>query len=415
MNLKKSPLAPDSFPQMPAVDGLVMWTLRAGVKYQDRDDVLLVRLARGSRVASVFTRSSAPGAPVEWSKSVLEAHFEQTTDEPLGLIVNAGNANVFTGQAGVKAVQGMAKSAAQALGANEQQVFVASTGVIGEPLDIEPITTVLKDTDNHPLADWEQAANAIRTTDTFAKGAFQTVYLDGQCVNICGFIKGSGMIAPDMATMLGFVFTDAAIDKSLLQTWLRDACETTMNAITVDSDTSTSDMVFLAATGRSGAPVIESRDDPRAGEFKRTLYKVLRTLAHLVVRDGEGAKKFISVQVNGARSQEDAKTIAMSIANSPLVKTAIAGEDANWGRVVMAVGKSGAPADRDLLSIHFGPHLVAQNGARAAAYSEDVLSQYMKQDRIDISVDIGLGSDQFTAWTCDLTHGYIDINADYRS
>ena len=410
MHLEISPLAPAKFPDMPYIDGVQMWTAETGAKYQGRPDILLVKLARNSRVAGVFTKSSAPGAPVEWSRDCLKRGANG------GILVNAGNANVFTGQVGRDGVSEMAHLAARKIGCEAQDIYVASTGVIGEPLTLSPIHQGVK---GIQLSDgncsWENAARAISTTDTYPKGSARHCTINGTTVNICGIAKGSGMIAPDMATMLSFIFTDANITRNVLQALLNELSETSFNAITVDSDTSTSDTVLLAATAQASHAEIDDMNDPRLTAFKSALNEVMEGLAQQVVKDGEGASKFIEVCVTGAENILAAKAIAMSIANSPLVKTAIAGEDANWGRIVMAIGKSGERADRDQLSIYFGPHLVAKDGYRAPDYNEDVLSQYMQEAELKIRIDVAAGEGTFTVWTCDLTHGYIDINADYRS
>ena len=410
MHLKTSPLAPAEFPDMPDIEGIQMWVAETGAKYKNRPDVLLVKLAKTSRVAGVFTKSTAPGAPVAWSRACLERGANG------GILVNAGNANVFTGKQGHEDVNTMAGFAAQALECEPESVYVCSTGVIGEPLDLGPFQQLA--TSNSFLnahASWAQAAKAISTTDTYSKGAAQFCTIDGAPVNICGIAKGSGMIAPDMATMLSFIFTDANISQNVLQALLSELCETSFNAITVDSDTSTSDTVLFAATAKASHDEIIDINDLKLADFKKALEAVMLNLSHQVVRDGEGASKFIEICVTSAKSNEAAKTIAMSIANSPLVKTAIAGEDANWGRIVMAVGKSGENANRDLLSIYFGDHLVAKNGCRGPGYDEDMLSLYMQNSHLKVHVDVAAGSGSFTVWTCDLTHGYIDINADYRS
>ncbi|MCF6275105.1 MAG: bifunctional glutamate N-acetyltransferase/amino-acid acetyltransferase ArgJ [Robiginitomaculum sp.] len=410
MHLKPSPLAPGKFPDMPDIDGVQMWTAETGAKYQKRPDVLLVKLAKDSWVAGVFTKSTAPGAPGDWSRKCWASGANG------GLLVNAGNANVFTGQIGRDGVRDMANIAAGKIGCEAQDVYVASTGVIGEPLVLSPIEQGVK---GIQVADvncsWEDAARAILTTDTYPKGSAQHCTLEGAPVHICGIAKGSGMIAPDMATMLSFIFTDANISREVLQALLSELNETSFNAITVDSDTSTSDTVLLAATAQASHGKINDINDPALAGFKQALEIVMLDLAHQVVKDGEGASKFVEICVTGAQDNAAAKTIAMSIANSPLVKTAIAGEDANWGRIVMAVGKSGKPANRDQLSIYFGPHLVAKNGYRAPDYDEDIMTNYMMSMEIKIRVDVAVGTASFTAWTCDLTHGYIDINADYRS
>ena len=410
MQLKPSPFAPKTFPVMPQIAGIDLWVVETGAKYKNRPDVLLAKFVEGSVVASVFTKSSAPGAPVDWSKARLQAGACG------GLLVNAGNANVFTGKRGHEDVREMAGFAAGVLGCAADDVYICSTGVIGEPLDLGPIkTALLSNSLQNTKVDWEQAAQAISTTDTYTKGAQAVTEVDGAAVQICGIVKGSGMIAPDMATMLGFIFTDANISQDVLQEMLGELCETSFNAITVDSDTSTSDTVMLTATRQAGHGEIADRNDPRIKPFRQALSEVMLELSHLVIKDGEGAQKFIEITVSGAASDVAAKTIAMSIANSPLVKTAIAGEDANWGRIVMAVGKSGERADRDTLAIWFGDHLLAHKGVRAADYDENLISEYMKNSELSIRVELGIGSGKFTVWTCDLTHGYIDINADYRS
>jgi glutamate N-acetyltransferase/amino-acid N-acetyltransferase len=417
MNLERSPLAPEKFPEMPDIDGVSMWTAETGAKYKNRPDVLLVKLDKNARMAGVFTKSTAPGAPVDWSKTCLENH-QQTAffDTSAGLLVNAGNANVFTGRLGRQGVEDMAALGARLIGCDPENVFVASTGVIGEPLGIGPIVDALEGQGFLTnLASWEKAAQAISTTDTYSKGASASAEIDGVMVKICGIAKGSGMIAPDMATMLSFIFTDAHISQEILQSLLSEICETSFNAITVDSDTSTSDTVLLAATATAGHNEITDINDFELAKFKEALADVMLDLSHQVVKDGEGASKFIEINVSGADSPSAAKAIGMSIANSPLVKTAIAGEDANWGRVVMAVGKSGEKADRDALRIAFGPHIVAENGLRAENYDESQVTTYMHQKSLIISVDVGIGAGEFTVWTCDLTHSYIDINADYRS
>jgi len=410
MHLKTSPLAPGSFPDMPALDGVQMWTAETGAKYKSRPDVWLVKLGEGSRVAGVFTKSTAPGAPVEWSKECLRKGASG------GILVNAGNANVFTGQVGRDGVRHMAAFAAEKLGCKAEDVYVASTGVIGEPLVLAPIKNGVKDIQlSDKNCSWLGAARAISTTDTYSKGSVISCDIDGVFVQICGIAKGSGMIAPDMATMLSFIFTDANISQVVLQALLSQLNETSFNAITVDSDTSTSDTLLLTATARASHVEIDNINDPKLADFRRALGTVMLDLSHQVVKDGEGASKFIEICVTGADSDAAAKIIAMSVANSPLVKTAIAGADANWGRIVMAVGKSGEKANRDGLSIYFGKHLVAKDGYRAPDYDEDRLSIYMKNATLRIHVDVATGGGKFTVWTCDLTHGYIDINADYRS
>ncbi|WP_127754597.1 bifunctional glutamate N-acetyltransferase/amino-acid acetyltransferase ArgJ [Devosia sp. 1566] len=406
-----SPLAPQSYPELPAVAGVRFATAEAGIKYKNRTDVLLVSLAEETTVAGVVTRSLCSSAAVDWCKANLPAGVAR------GLVVNSGNANAFTGAKGRDSVAATADFAAKALGCAPSEVFLASTGVIGEPLDPSKFAGVLEDAATR-LGDtpWMEPAKAIMTTDTFPKLAGATLDLDGSAITINGIAKGSGMIAPDMATMLSFVFTDAPIAADVLQALLSQHVRTTFNAVTVDSDTSTSDTLLVFATGQvPGVEPITSLEDPRAEIFGTALHDVLFDLAIQVVRDGEGATKQVSVHVQGATSDESAFRIAKSIADSPLVKTAIAGEDANWGRVVMAVGKAGEPADRDKLSIRFGDLVVAQAGERAAVYDEAATSAYMKGTELEVTVDIGLGQGRATVYTCDLTHGYIDINGSYRS
>jgi glutamate N-acetyltransferase / amino-acid N-acetyltransferase len=413
-----SPLAPkEGFPKLPPVAGVRFAAARAGIRYPDRLDVMLAEIAEGSAIAGAFTRSATRAAPVLWCEEVLHRHQSQGAGEgPFAIVVNAGNANAFTGAAGRGAVDTTVTETARALSLPEPHVFVASTGVIGEPLPVERITAVLDALrDGLSGTRIEDAARAIMTTDTFPKGAFSRADLAGVGVTVSGFAKGSGMIAPDMATMLVFIFTDANITPFLLQDLVTAITERTFNAITVDGDTSTSDSLIVAATGRAPMARIVDASDPRLAAFETALEGVMLDLAHQVVRDGEGATKFVEVRVSGAASAADAKKVALSIANSPLVKTAIAGEDPNWGRIVMAVGKSGAQADRDRLSIRFGDILVASEGWVSPGYTEVDGAAYMKRDEIVIGVDLGLGMGRATVWTCDLTHRYIEINADYRS
>ena len=409
-----SPLAPASFPDLPVIDGVEFAAGAAGVKYQGRTDVMLVRLAPGTAIAGAFTKSSTRAASILDCQAKLKGVPDNSTGA--AIIVNSGNANAFTGAQGQKAVDTVTGAVAQALGVPVKRVFSSSTGVIGEPLPAARIAGIVGDLagalDDEGIA---AAARAIMTTDTFPKGASAEIKGDGGTIRIAGIAKGSGMIAPDMATMLVYIFTDAAIPAKLLQRMLSNQLDATFNAITVDSDTSTSDALILAATGKSAAkPITDMREKP-ARDFQAALQGVMLDLAKQVVMDGEGATKFVEVQVTGAMTQEDAHKVAMAVANSPLVKTAIAGEDANWGRVVMAVGKSGAQADRDKLSIRFGDMVLAEKGWRSPGYDEAEASAYMKQDRLVIGVDLGLGRFARTVWTCDLTHRYIDINADYRS
>jgi glutamate N-acetyltransferase/amino-acid N-acetyltransferase len=405
-DLPVSPLAPARFPDLPLIEGVEFATAQAGVKYKDRTDVMLARLAPGSAIAGTFTRSATRSAAV----LDCQEKIGQPADGAAAIIVNSGNANAFTGKNGVEATHAVTSAVAQVLEIEENRVFSSSTGVIGEALPHDRITAKLAEMRSALSANAiEDAAGAIMTTDTFRKGAFAEIEVDGKPVKISGIAKGSGMIAPDMATMLVYIFTDAVADQSKLQKLLSKLTDVTFNCITVDSDPSTSDTLLLGATGASGVNV----DGNEA--FEAALHDVMLDLAHQVVKDGEGASKFVEVEVTGAASDADARTHALAIANSPLIKTAVAGEDPNWGRVVMAIGKSGAAADRDLLSIRFGDILVAENGWVADGYNEDAGATYMKQDELKISVDLGLGSGTATVWTCDLTHGYISINADYRS
>ena len=376
----------------------------AGIRYKGRTDLVMVELAAGTTVAGVFTRNKCPGAPVDWCRSAL------ASGQARALVVNAGNANVFTGARGLETVQATAAAAAGLLGCPADQVFLASTGVIGEVLPSDRITTALPALYGSLRDDgWESAARGIMTTDTFPKASTRTALIGGTEVRITGFAKGSGMIAPDMATMLCFVFTDAAIPSAALQSMLSAGTEVSFNCTTVDSDTSTSDTVLLFATGAAANP---SGD---LAEFAAALDEVLLDLALQVVRDGEGAQKFIRIDVTGAVDSGSAKRIAMAVANSPLVKTAVAGEDANWGRIVMAVGKAGEPADRDTLSVGIGGTWMAREGTVVPGYDEAPVVAHMKGREIAIAVDLGLGDGSATAWTCDLTHGYIDINGSYRS
>ncbi|SCY48171.1 bifunctional glutamate N-acetyltransferase/amino-acid acetyltransferase ArgJ [Paracoccus tibetensis] len=412
--LPVSPLAPAAFPALPVIEGVTFSSAAAGIKYQGRTDVTLIRIAAGSTLAGAFTRSSTRAANILDN----QAKLAEGGDAPEGaaIIINSGNANAFTGARGQASVDAVTGAVAEALGLPRRRVFSSSTGVIGEPLPHERILAVVDDLAGRlDAAGAADAARAIMTTDTFPKGAAARVAGEGGEIRIAGIAKGSGMIAPDMATMLVYLFTDAAIPAPLLQQALASGLDTTFNAITVDSDTSTSDALILAATGQSPAAPITDLDGAAGQAFVAALHGVMRDLAHQVVRDGEGASKFVEIAVTGAASTEDAQRVAMSIANSPLVKTAIAGEDANWGRIVAAVGKSGAAADRDRLRIAFGDLVVAENGWRAPGYDEAAASAYMKNPELRIAVDLGLGTGARTVWTCDLTHGYIDINADYRS
>jgi glutamate N-acetyltransferase/amino-acid N-acetyltransferase len=405
-----SPLAPKTYPDLPAIAGVRLATAEAGIRYRGRTDVLYVALDEGTEVAGVFTRSKCPSAPVDWCRENL------AQGRARALVVNSGNANAFTGMKGREAVRLTAEIAARAAGCESSQVFLASTGVIGEPLDGAKFEGVLADCAARAAPDgWLDAARAIMTTDTFAKVATRTAEIGGVAVTLNGMAKGAGMIAPDMATMLAFVFTDAAVAAPALQALLARGAERSFNCVTVDGDTSTSDTLMLFATGAAGGARVEAADDARLKGFAAALDDLLVDLAQQVARDGEGARKFVTVRVTGATDGASARRIAFSIANSPLVKTAIAGEDANWGRVVMAVGKAGEPADRDRLAIWFGNVRVAVEGARDPAYDEAEASAVMKRDAIEVRADIGLGSGEATVWTCDLTKAYVEINGDYRS
>jgi glutamate N-acetyltransferase/amino-acid N-acetyltransferase len=412
----RSPFAPDQFPKLPEVGGVRFAAVSAGVRYSTgRLDVMLTELSAGTAIAGTFTRSETRSAPVLWCENRIQAQDMDPTT-PLAIVVNAGNANAFTGSHGSAAVSAVMEATGAALETPPLNCFMASTGVIGEPLPADRVTSKL-----HELKDAlapsaiESAAQAIMTTDTFPKGACAEVMLDGARVQIAGIAKGSGMIAPDMGTMLVFVFTDAAVAQPLLQRTVAELTDTTFNAITVDSDTSTSDTLLVAATGKSGASTITEPSDPRYPTFRDGLRRVMHDLAIQVVKDGEGASKFAAIRVTGAASDAAARRIGLSIGNSPLVKTALAGEDPNWGRIVMAVGKSGERADRDQLSITFGDILVAESGWVSESYSEEAGAAYMQRSELEIGVDVGVGHGQATVWTCDLTHGYITINADYRS
>ncbi len=406
-----SPLAPAAFADLPELGGVRFATAEAGIKYKNRRDVLLMLFDKGTEVAGVFTRSKCPSAPVDWCKAAL------ASGKARALLVNSGNANAFTGKRGREAVKLSAALAAKVAGCPAKQVYLASTGVIGEPLDASKFGAVLEDTAARAMpGPWVEAARAIMTTDTYPKGASRQVDLGGATVTINGIAKGAGMIAPDMATLLAFVVTDAPIAAPVLQTLLAKGVIDTFNAITVDSDTSTSDTLLFFATGAAkDAPRIESPADRRLKPFRAALNEVLRDLAHQVVRDGEGARKFVEIRVKGAVSKKSARRVGMAIANSPLVKTAIAGEDANWGRIVMAVGKAGEPAERDKLAIWFGGVRVAVKGERDPAYSEDAATAEVKRDDVVVTVELGMGQGSDTVWTCDLTKDYVAINGDYRS
>ena len=409
-----SPLAPKSYPDLPTIEGVRFATAAAGIKYKGRTDVMLALMDKGTQAAGVFTKSKCPSAPVDWCRAKIKG------GKARALVVNSGNANAFTGRDGLEQVKFTATLAGKATGAPASEIFLASTGVIGEPLDARKFEGVFERLVAEARPDGMlEAARAIMTTDTYPKVVTARAMLGGVEVVINGMAKGAGMIAPDMATMLSYIFTDAPIAAPALQAMLSKGVKTSFNAITVDSDTSTSDTLMLFATGaaaKRGAPTIVTATDRRLADFKHALDTVLLDLAHQIVRDGEGCRKFVEITVEGAASAAAAKKIALSIANSPLVKTAVAGEDANWGRIVAAVGKAGEKADRDKLAIWFGDIRVAHKGLRDPAYSEAATSAYMKGGKIDIAVDVGAGGKgTATVWTCDLTKEYVAINGDYRS
>jgi glutamate N-acetyltransferase/amino-acid N-acetyltransferase len=410
MSTAVSPLAPQQVPDMPAIVGVRLATAEAGIRYANRTDVLLALFDIGTTTAGVFTRSKCPSAPVEWCRANLKS------GKARALVVNSGNANAFTGKSGREATRLTAEIAAKAARCKRSEVFLASTGVIGEPLDASKFVPVMEGLAARAKAgDFVAAAKAIMTTDTFPKVATAMARIGNTIVRVNGIAKGAGMIAPDMATMLSFVFTDAAISGQALQSMLKEAVADTFNAVTIDGDTSTSDSLMIFATGKAGNPRIGHAVDTKVKDFRRALHAVLANLSEQVARDGEGARKLVEVVVEGAVSQASARRIAMSIANSPLVKTAIAGEDANWGRVVMAVGKAGEPADRDKLAIWFSGIRVAHKGARDPAYNEAAVSAAMKKPEIRLKVALGLGKGRDRVLTCDLTKEYVAINGDYRS
>ncbi len=409
MALPTSPLAVP-MPELPPLAGVRLGSAEAGIRYAGRTDLVMAVLPEGTTAAGVFTRNRCPGAPVDWCRAAL-AHGQARA-----LVVNAGNANVFTGRAGIEAVNATAGAAADLLGCSVHEVLVASTGVIGEVLPHAKLIAALPALYASLAEDgWLAAARGIMTTDTFPKAATRTVPIDGSPVRITGIAKGSGMVAPDMATMLAFVFTDAKLPAPLLQDMLARGVKRSFNCTTVDSDTSTSDTVLLFATGQAAHAPVSRHDKHLVREFRDALDALLLDLALQVVRDGEGAQKLVRIDVAGAVSNKSARRVALAIANSPLVKTAIAGEDANWGRIVMAVGKAGEPADRDKLSVGVGGTWMARNGGVVLGYDEGPVVAHMKGREIGIAVDLGLGTGVGTAWTCDLTHGYIDINGNYRS
>jgi glutamate N-acetyltransferase/amino-acid N-acetyltransferase len=406
--LAKSPLALP-FPAMPSIAGATPRIARAGYKDWGRCDLTFVELDEGTTVAGVTTQNICCSSEVELCRNNIKG------GKARALVVNAGNSNAFTGRRGLEAVEAITSKVAAHLGCDAGSIFVSSTGVIGVPLPKDKAEAGLDAVFNAEPCSWEDATNTIGTTDTFAKGATASAMVNGLKVNIVGIIKGSGMIAPDMATMLGYIFTDAAVDAAFLQQILSESNQNSFSCITVDSDTSTSDTVLAFATGKAGNTLLRSFTDAGADAFASAFQDVCLQLAHLVVRDGEGAQKFIAINVSGAVDDTSARRVGLAIANSPLVKTAIAGEDGNWGHVVMAVGKAGEPADRDLLSISFGGTQVARNGLPVENYNETPVAQHLKKQEIEIGVDLGLGNGRATVWTCDLTHGYISINADYRS
>ena len=405
-----SPLAPKSFPALAPIAGVRLASYAAGIRYQGRDDVMVAELAPGSTIAGVFTQSTMPGQPVIWCRQCLPH------GKVRAVVVNSGNANVFTGRAGWQVVESTSATAARLFGCDPREIYLSSTGVIGEPPPVDRISAALPSI--IPLLDaaaWEKAARAIMTTDTFPKGATATAKIDGAEVRINGFCKGSGMIAPNMATMLGYVFTDAALPAAVLQSLLGEATEVSFNCMTVDGDTSTSDTVLLCATGRARHAAITDPGDPALAGFRQALRAVMIDLAKQIARDGEGAQKFVTIDVSGADSDRAARAIGLAVGNSPLVKTALAAADANWGRIVMAVGKCSEKADPDKLGISVGGFPITADGGPIPNYNEGPVAEHMKGLEIHIAIDIGLGSGKATVWTCDLTHGYIDINGSYRS
>ncbi|CAK0772139.1 Glutamate N-acetyltransferase / Amino-acid acetyltransferase [Azospirillaceae bacterium] len=412
MTTNHSPLAPNRFPHMPPIAGVRLATANCGIRYQKRDELMVAVLDQGTAAAGVLTRSLTASAPVLWCREALKGGRARV------VVANSGNSNAFTGRAGQQTLDATVDSAILLTGCESHEVFVASTGVIGQPFPSGLIPAQMSNIASGLTAEssgWTRAAAAIMTTDTFPKGATRTAKIGDVTVTINGFAKGSGMIAPDMATMLAFLFTDAAIPAPVLQSLLTDAVDRSFNAITVDGDTSTSDTMLLFATGRANNALPKSADSIELAGFRRALNEVALDLAHQVVRDGEGATKFVKISVTGAKTDSAAKRIALTVANSPLVKTAIAGEDANWGRIVAAVGRSGEQADRDLLRISIGGILIASEGMAVPGYDETPVTRHMKSGNIDVLIEIGLGQGNATVWTCDLTHGYIDINGSYRS
>ena len=407
-----SPLAPERFPALPPIAGVRLASAHAGIRYKERRDLMIALLSPGTTVAGVFTRSTTRGAPVDWCRAAMKR------GKARAIVVNSGNSNTFTGKAGVRVVERTAAIMAAIVKCRPGEVMISSTGVIGEPPPADKITSALPAMAKAARGDgdaWQAAAEAILTTDTFPKLATRTATIDGAGVTLNGFCKGSGMIAPDMATMLAYLFTDAALPAPLLQELLSASNERSFNSITVDGDTSTSDTVLLFATGQAKHKRVTRKSDPRLRDFRRALDEVMVDLAQQIVRDGEGAEKFVTINVTGATSAAAARAIGRAIGNSPLVKTALAAGDANWGRIVMAVGKSGAAADRDKLAISVGGVRIADKGGPVPGYDETPVTAHMKGRDIEIAVDLGLGRGKATVWTCDLTHRYIDINGSYRS
>ena len=407
--LKKSPLAPKAFPSLPKIKGIRLSSIHSGIRYKDKLDLSLISMTKDTNVACVVTKSRAPSAPVIWCKKI------RKIGKAKALIVNSGNANAHTGSKGIETVKNTVNSVASHIGCNANEVYVCSTGVIGEHLNENIIINAIPELKKKKESSWKEVAESICTTDTFIKGAKSKFNVEKKNFNVVGIAKGSGMIAPDMATMLSFIATDANLSDSVLQNLLNSNVQDTFNSITVDSDTSTSDTLLLMASCTAQHNKVNDPYDPSLDSFIKALRFVLKDLALQVVKDGEGISKFIKIKIKGALSNSSAKVIGLSIANSPLVKTAIAGEDANWGRVVMAVGKSGESAERDKLSISIGPYTIAEGGDISKDYDEDKVSSYMQKPNIDLTVDLGLGDGKANIYTCDLTHDYISINADYRS
>lgn len=408
--LKISPLAPDSFPDMPKIDGIKISAIKCGIKYQHKKDLMVASFENQTCVAGVFTKSKTASANIDWGREILNHKKAKI------LIVNSGNANAFNGKAGEDSIQRIVDQCAKVFDCNKKEVYPCATGVIGEVLPDNLILDSLEELKNTLTNDsWEDCANAITTTDTFAKGYTTKAVIEGKEVTINAIAKGSGMIAPDMATMLAYIFTDAKIEANVLQKIIDDATNLSFNSITVDSDTSTSDTLLCFATGKANNENIPDYNDHRLDDFKKSINKTCLSLAHQIVKDGEGASKFIEIDIKGAESDVSAKKIGLAIANSPLVKTAMAGEDANWGRIVMAIGKSGENAKRDKLSIHIGGYQIVKEGQLNPNYNEEDVANHMKNQNINVGVNLNIANGSSTVWTCDLTHDYITINADYRS